>query len=775
MSDLELLQKNLNYKIKSQDIGLASWRGSHGQPQKMTIPTKDYLLNSASKQQDLIKKRNEMMEEYLDEQQTPIFRYDEFGDVILDDDGNPKEYKFHGTTPPELDLAPLRINIFDPITRVMVNRDIPLNDQKQILQNKNAYIIEMSRVIDDRIRQFREDLENNKQEIIVIDNAVQDLKKQNDDMYVIPNLPNRKKLVKRNTVAISHLLRDKQTLAQEIEDIKTVINTALTEKQQYEEDIENIAAQVQDKLKENEQKIKTYNEELNALNSGQLNTSKAFNETDEEYAQRLQQMADVPFADRRTQEKAINREKEKLRENMKLIIRNNAVINQVVNALYSNEPFLINEINKYFNGFKEYFIKKFGSFNEKIDFREILSEISFYLKRSTDPRVLAGNITNPEEIAQAVARNLPQSIIPYQGRRTSAPVSSSLNSPFSDEFGTGPEDILNEFQKFVDATDASLKGLKPPPDEGQLTGEESEGEVENKLRIELVPTFGVNETMVITNSTGKKLYIKFYDENVKIKKKEGKLLQDKEFISPIFFVSTTGEPNSFFDITYRHLIDRIALFFGVTKSEVYQLMGKRPSNKSFTKEDMSNFLSIKGLLPTLSRPPKILKTGPLVIGYGIKNSQDIPDKVNFGSNILFLKKLFLKNILSIQNKHNTKINGFNNVNVSDNFVKIIMNLLKNIDFTNNDLQSLTNGERVLLDNLLTLSELNKKFITGSNINSINQLKKEYELLIGEIEAGNNNEILKKKLYSLLMKLVHFGCISQTQARNQYKDIIKDYF
>jgi len=775
MSDLELLQKNLNYQIKAQEIGLASWKGSRGPPQKMTIPTKDYLLNSASRQQDLIKNRNNMVEEYLEEQQTPIFRYDEFGDVILDDDGKPKEYKFHGSTPPELDLAPLRINIFDPIRRMMVDRDIPIADQKQILQNKNAYIIEKSRTIDENIRQYKEDLENNKQVIIEYDTTIQDLKKQNDDMYAIPDLKDRRKLVKRNKEAISSLLRGKQRLAQEIEDIKTIINTSITEKQQYEEDIENIAAQVQDKLKENEQKIKTYNEELNALNSGQLNTSKAFDETDEEYAQRLQRMADVPFADRRSQEKAINREKEKLRENMKLIIRNNAVINQVVNALYSNEPLLIFEINKFFNGFKEYFIKKFGSDNEKIDFREILSEISFYLKRSTDPRVLAGNVTNPEEIAQAVARNLPQSIIPYQERRTSAPVSSSLNSPFSDEFGTGPEDILNEFQKFVDATDASLKGLIQPPDEGQLTGEESEGEVENKLRIELVPTLGVNETMVITNSTGKKLYIKFYVENVKIKKKEGKLLQDKEFVAPIFFVSMTGEPKSFHDISYRNLIDRIALFFGVTKSEVYKLMGKRASNKSFTKEDMSDFLSTNGLLPTISKPPKILKTEPLVIGYGIKNSQDIPDKVNFGSNILFLKKLFLKNILSIQNKHNTKINGFNNVNVSDNFVKIIMNLLKNIDFTNNDLQSLSNGERVLLDNLLTLSELNKKFITGSNISSLNQLKKEYELLIGEIEAGNNNEILKKKLYTLLMKLVHFGCISQAQERKQYKDIIKEYF
>jgi hypothetical protein len=398
--------------------------------------------------------------------------------------------------------------------------------------------------------------------------------------------------------------------------------------------------------------------------------------------------------------------------------------------------------------------------------------------------VLAGNITDPEEIAQAIARNMPASLVPYQPRTTSAPGATSINSPFSDDFGTDSADIAGEFQKFVDATDRGLRGMKPPGEafltgaeesgESEEEGEVSEEEPENKLNIRLINTFGVNETMAITNSKGKTLYIKWYTDNVKIKKKEGKMLQDKEYVAPVFFASTTGQPGSFHDITYKHLIDRIALFFGVTKSEVYALMGHR-DKKTFTKEMLSNFLSMRGLLPTLSDPPKILKTGPLIIGYGIKQAGDLPDKVPFGSNILFLKKLFLKNILSIQNKHNTKINGFNNVHVSDNFVKIIMNLLKHIDFTNSDLQNLSNAERLLLDNLLMLSELNKKFVTGSATSSLNQLKKDYEILIGEIEAGNNNEILKKKLYNLLMRMVHFGALSQIQAIKHYKEILKSHF
>jgi hypothetical protein len=74
-----------------------------------------------------------------------------------------------------------------------------------------------------------------------------------------------------------------------------------------------------------------------------------------------------------------------------------------------------------------------------------------------------------------------------------------------------------------------------------------------------------------------------------------------------------------------------------------------------------------------------------------------------------------------------------------------------------------------------LSELNKNFVTGSSTASLNQLKKDYEVLVGEIEAGNNNEMLKKKLYNLLMKMVHFGALSQIQALKHYKEIVKSYF
>jgi hypothetical protein len=762
MSDLEQLQKNLNYKVKSEEIGLASWKGSHGKPQPMFIPTKDYLLNNASRQQDQIKKRNDMIDEYLDEQRTPIYRYDEFGDVITDVDGNPIEYKFHGIPPPTLDLTALAGSIYDPVLESMQNINLSGAEQKKFLTEKDEIIERVNTELDGRIREYRRDDVNLKRELIRIEERIQQDEEEIKRLYEIENLANRKKIIKNIQNRQRFALADKKSIINAIEENKENIFNMIQGKERFTDDVNDLSAQIQNKLKENERKVKTYNEELNALNRGELNTSKSPNETDEEYALRLQQMADVPFADRRSEEKAINRQKEKLRENLKLLIRNNATISQVVNSISSTEPLLLAEINKFFAGFKDYFIKKFGENNEKINYRDIINEITFYLRRATDPRVLSGNVTNPEEIAEKVISRLPRDVIPYQ-------------QPAIDPDAESTKDIIDSFQRFVDATSQNIKKIKKVPSVGELTGEESEegGEEssseEEKEEINIESRNIDNGTTMVLSFNGKNIYIKYTLQNKEVKLQ---LMGSKTFEGPIFFLSATGEPNSFTNIKYNILLSDIAKFLSIPVKKIRQFMGVY-NYRNLKKDDVARMLANMGLKP--SKEPKVISSSPLTIGYGIKKADNLPDKVPFGSNILLLKKLFLKNILSIQNKHNTKINGFNNVHVSDNFVKIIMNLLKGVNFTNSELQNLTNNERLLLDNLLMLSELNKKFVTGSSTASLNQLKKDYEILIGEIDAGNNNEILKKKLYNILMRMVHFGALSQIQALKHYKEILKSHF
>jgi hypothetical protein len=143
--------------------------------------------------------------------------------------------------------------------------------------------------------------------------------------------------------------------------------------------------------------------------------------------------------------------------------------------------------------------------------------------------------------------------------------------------------------------------------------------------------------------------------------------------------------------------------------------------------------------------------------------------------VLALKKLFHKNLLSLQNKKGLKLAGFPNKNVSDEFVKVVMKLSKGHKLVPEDLTYLKIGEKELLDNLLHVSGLHKTIITGSGSHSLEKVKKELEIVEGEIEAGNNNPIIKKKLYDVLFKLVHFGALTESQARKHYKQVITEFF
>ena len=163
-----------------------------------------------------------------------------------------------------------------------------------------------------------------------------------------------------------------------------------------------------------------------------------------------------------------------------------------------------------------------------------------------------------------------------------------------------------------------------------------------------------------------------------------------------------------------------------------------------------------------------------IIGEGLSHEKK-DKKVKFGDVVIMPNKLFYDNILSISRPDGVKINGFKNRHVSDDFVVCVVKMLHKRDDYQRELNNLSSSERVLLDNLLKIANLHKKIITGSGSQSIDKLKNELQILEGQIQAGNNNESLKKKLHDILHKLAYFKVISLTQANKHYKDYIKNFF
>ena len=153
------------------------------------------------------------------------------------------------------------------------------------------------------------------------------------------------------------------------------------------------------------------------------------------------------------------------------------------------------------------------------------------------------------------------------------------------------------------------------------------------------------------------------------------------------------------------------------------------------------------------------------MGYGLK-TESIPDKCNFGKNIILLKKLYYNNILSVKNKKMHAIEYFTNVKVSDNFVDVILQMCKN---SKPNINVLTHEEKELLDTLLHVCGIKKQ--SSSNVKKddvINELKNKFKLAEGQLRAGNNNPLVVKELKDILKKLTLYNVVSLKNSKDYLK-------
>ena len=157
--------------------------------------------------------------------------------------------------------------------------------------------------------------------------------------------------------------------------------------------------------------------------------------------------------------------------------------------------------------------------------------------------------------------------------------------------------------------------------------------------------------------------------------------------------------------------------------------------------------------------------------------EEIPKIADFGNKKILLNKLYYRNILSVKDKKGHSIEKLPNTSVSDQFVKIIMMAYyDNIKKTVNkklveNIENLEQHEQDLLNLLLFISGLNKNHnIDIKRNDNVKKLKDRLQLVEAQINAGNNNIVVKKELKELVNKLYLFGAISLNSAR----DYIKQY-
>jgi len=160
-----------------------------------------------------------------------------------------------------------------------------------------------------------------------------------------------------------------------------------------------------------------------------------------------------------------------------------------------------------------------------------------------------------------------------------------------------------------------------------------------------------------------------------------------------------------------------------------------------------------------------------MVGAGLLPHKEVITKhANFGKNIILLDKLYYKNVLSIKDKRMHSVEHLPNVKVSDTLADIIISMCKNEHPTKQTLDTLSSDERKLFDLLLYVSGLrksrhvNKIENTSAKDANIKELKKRFKTVEAEIQAGNNNPVVKAELKEIINKLVLYNVISQNNGK-----------
>jgi hypothetical protein len=146
------------------------------------------------------------------------------------------------------------------------------------------------------------------------------------------------------------------------------------------------------------------------------------------------------------------------------------------------------------------------------------------------------------------------------------------------------------------------------------------------------------------------------------------------------------------------------------------------------------------------------------IGKGIE-VQEQPRYKTFGKYIVHIPHLENDNILNFKFPSMGSIPTLKPVNVDNNFKEFILDILNTGKVNQRHYDGLTDAEKAHFNKVVKGAGLTNtlQFKNDNNIDEKKDLKR-LDILMGEIEAGNDNEKLKKECKELIKKCVMNGSI-----------------
>ena len=191
--------------------------------------------------------------------------------------------------------------------------------------------------------------------------------------------------------------------------------------------------------------------------------------------------------------------------------------------------------------------------------------------------------------------------------------------------------------------------------------------------------------------------------------------------------------------------------------------------KYFPKQNFTNITDADGKVKNVVR---FYRTNPnLISGASIRGGSvgERPSEYKkFGDVMINIKKLN-KNNLVVKDKNQASIKAFANTRISDSLHDVILDLLNNIPIKEKDIKILDEPEEHIYNNLIHIAGKNRD--TYNTIKStVKYYKNRFNVLSGEIEAGNDNPKLLSEVYVILNQLYRMGELKQKQVNQIYNEL-----
>lgn len=686
---------------------------------------------------DLVFKRpvtEEMVKDYQKQFNQPVEveEQDEFGNPVK------KLYKYIKPSMMET------LEEYKPVENELSTDEIEY--YKRRIQENTDYINEKTKLLSVAESEVSEIISKNKSKINELEEEISNLTSEYNFIVVTPKKSKKKqstdfkKQLQELNNQVNKYQNENRDLSERLQDTKDSITQSNDEiRHIYKILNENeLASELNESEKQrieriNKEKIRNYQEQLNMMNRGAFNIQQDLGETEEQYLKRLEDIASTPYVDEDYNQSVIHNI-QVFKKNMKDVNTNNTLIEGVLNSLSVEDRY---EANKRFARIKKVILDNIG-YNNKV-----------------------ATVEDYVGIIQSVLYETPKV--------------TSIES--------------KEQEK---TTLAELPPIVTTRKQVKERGKQKEIFIEEE--IETVPTFEnqffsftkINNMIKITSKEGSKIgsemYVKIgvlwspqkYHKFILVSKEETEggfhvLLPDFTTIK-----SEYKKPENSVGYWINHMGYNVILIPTVFMMEAF---GNFTGNQNLNNyaEQYQNLKDTFNLTEKVITPDRtksqIYKN---ISGWGVDIPEELPKVVKFGKLNLLLDKLYYKNQLSVKDHNNINIPAFKVIKVSDEFVNIIMKLLKNNKLSKFDVESISSREVEVLDRLLVLSGLHKTQ-SHTKDKTLEKLKERLQLVEGQISAGNNNEELLVELYELLYKISDFGAISKKQAKEHFNQIKNAYF